>query len=142
MESSAYEALITAINVFIFIIALTAALSLMGAVNEMSDIASEVMKGSSNSLLAMEYQDNDSRTYSFKDLIAYNNYINKYNSQAKVKYGSDTLNTISVTIEDTTLEDYIKNKSDNIETSKLYELVITSYNEETLMPKEVKFQEL
>lgn len=71
MENSGYEAIIIGLNVFIFIIALSVSINLMSSVNELADVANDVIKMENDSMNKVE---NDTeRIITGKELLFYNN---------------------------------------------------------------------
>ena len=54
MENSGYEAIIIGLNVFIFIIALSVSINLMSSVNELADVANDVIKMENDSMNKVE----------------------------------------------------------------------------------------
>lgn len=71
MEQSAFEAIMIGVNVFVFIIALTAGILLMGSVIDMVNYANENAIVGMNGSLAEEVGVVNERIYSGKDLLTY-----------------------------------------------------------------------
>lgn len=121
MESSAYEALITAVNVAIFIVATTIAIILFTTILDLSEYASDSLVPKNSGNIVVESRDLQKRTVTGSELISY--YTNNKQSSNKLKvWISDHI------IED--LDSYINNQPlKNSFVNKKFEMMLHSYSD-------------
>lgn len=78
MEKAAFEALITGVNVFIFVIALSFGITLLTSVLKLSNIASEQTINQTNGSVIIGENTNENRVVTGMEILAYyTNYIDK-----------------------------------------------------------------
>lgn len=82
MKTSALEALIIGISIFIFVMAVTVSMSLMLNVLEATEVTSEYTSAANNNSLYETFKENDERIYTIEDVLMYkdkqNQTENKY----------------------------------------------------------------
>ncbi len=105
MESSAEQALILGINLFILIIALTCAIMLMTTVLDMSNAANTTIKTTMNSSLMTLYGGTNERIYTGEQLLAL---VSEYLSPT-----NDMKNKYDIYIDGESLETRVENNENN-----------------------------
>ena len=112
MEQSAYEAIITGVNVFIFIIALSAGIMLMTSILDMAEYANENAVIGMNGSLAESVGTVEERVYSGEQILSYYRRVSnnsKYDFRIKTsELGSEQ--TLSSYIESESVYNYINDK--------------------------------
>lgn len=86
MEKSAYEALMLGVNLFIFVVALTAGIMLMGSILDMVNYANENAKIGMNGTLAETVGVVQDRVYSGEQVLAYYRKIINEGSESKYSF--------------------------------------------------------
>lgn len=71
MENSAYEALIIALNTFVFAVALTAGMVLMNSINEMVEYTKINIESEVGGNLIKEYGNEQERTFTGAEVLSY-----------------------------------------------------------------------
>lgn len=94
MENSAIEALLTGVNVLIFVVALTVAITLMVGVVNLSNTASDIAKNTNTNALK-EIRDGvePERIINGKELL-------KYNTKSSGNSGTNDLSKYTIMVED------------------------------------------
>lgn len=116
MEQSAFEAVMIGVNVFVFIIALTAGILLMGNIINMVNYANENAVIGMNGTLAETVGVVEERIYSGEDLLTYyrryvaENYTDEDNN-IKNKSNYEYLVKISKTSNEEPLQEFIEKES-------------------------------
>ena len=107
MEKSAFEALMVGVNVFVFIIALTAGLMLMTSVLDMVEYANEISITGMNGSLAETLGEVHERIYTGEQMLGYYGRNNdKYKFYVKLsEVGNET--ALSRYIENTAIYSYL-----------------------------------
>lgn len=136
MENSAYEALITGVNVTIFIVATTIGIMLFTTVLDLSDLANkDVIKATTGSIM-IDGQQVEKRIVTGTELLAY--YTNYEKNKAAMQNAKDILKVIDGTTQN--LSEYIENgKITQSLANKNFELYLESVdaitNQETYVFK-------
>lgn len=122
MEQSAFEAVMTGVNVFILVLALTAGVALMVNVIQMVDYANNAASVGMNGTIAEEIGIVDERTYTASQVLSIYN-----NSEKNLNKGLNI--TVKINNTTNTLKGYVENGILKLNWNKTY--LLNCINETT-----------